>query len=459
MIFFDAQDFFTQTSSYVFAGCKPGDAGEHHHVDRIIEKERWSRGRWAAILAFALAIVLMAWQLVARANSSRLTVDAGRITTDIVEDGTFLEYFPIDGTVVPATSVYLDVDEGGRVEEIFVEGGQHIEKDALILKFSNPSLQRTAIETETQLLYNLDIQRSSEFDRAQNALILRENMLDLEHQILDSENKTRRFDELMKTGNSAISTEQYEIQRNALEYLKKRRALLQERIRREDELGKRQITQVQHSIERLNTSLELLAKIVQSLEVRAPIAGFVSTISAEVGQNIPRGQRIGQIDLLDEFKVRARIDQFYIGRVAIETHGRVNLDGRSWEVKVAKVYPEVKDNAFEADLVFVGKPPGSLKRGQTVTIELTFGAPSRTLTVAKGGFFLQTSGRWVYLIASDGRTARRTEVRLGRQNPRDVEVIDGLRSGDRIITSSYDGYNGVDELKFNEPLKNRRALK
>jgi HlyD family secretion protein len=426
-------------------------------MDRVIEKKPPSPTRWIVPGAIALGLLLLGWELLARSGSSHLTIDASRITTALVQNTEFLEYYPFDGTVQPATSVYLDVEEGGRVDEILVEGGQHVEKGDLILKFSNTALQRTSIDTETQLLYNLDIQRTSEVDRAQSGLILREQLLDLKHQILDAQNKLHRYDELVKDGNTAISQETYETQRNQVRFLEEHRDLLEERIRRDDAHTRELLGQVRHSIDRLNTSLDLLGKIVKSLEVRAPISGYLSTIDAEIGQNIPAGQRIGQIDLLDKFKVRVKIDQFYIARVQVGTTGRVNLDDRNWEVKVTKVYPEVKNSAFEADVVFTGAAPESLKRGQTLTVELTFGSPTRTLTVAKGGFFQQTSGRWVYLIAADGRTAHRVDVRLGRQNPREVEVLDGLREGDRIITSGYDTFNGVDQLKFNEPLKASRG--
>jgi len=426
-------------------------------MDRVIEKKPPSPTRWIVPGAIALGLLLLGWELLARSGSSHLTIDASRITTALVQNTEFLEYYPFDGTVQPATSVYLDVEEGGRVDEILVEGGQHVEKGDLILKFSNTALQRTSIDTETQLLYNLDIQRTSEVDRAQSGLILREQLLDLKHQTLDAQNKLHRYDELVKDGNTAISQETYETQRNQVRFLEEHRDLLEERIRRDDAHTRELLGQVRHSIDRLNTSLDLLGKIVKSLEVRAPISGYLSTIDAEIGQNIPAGQRIGQIDLLDKFKVRVKIDQFYIARVQVGTTGRVNLDDRNWEVKVTKVYPEVKNSAFEADVVFTGAAPESLKRGQTLTVELTFGSPTRTLTVAKGGFFQQTSGRWVYLIAADGRTAHRVDVRLGRQNPREVEVLDGLREGDRIITSGYDTFNGVDQLKFNEPLKASRG--
>jgi HlyD family secretion protein len=142
--------------------------------------------------------------------------------------------------------------------------------------------------------------------------------------------------------------------------------------------------------------------------------------------------------------------------VVVDTPGHVTLDGKSWEVKVQKVYPEVKNSLFEADIVFADAVPPTLKRGQTVTVELSFGEPSQTLIVSKGGFFQQTAGRWVYLIAKDGASAQRADVTLGRQNPRQVEVLEGLKEGDRIITSGYDSYNSADELRFSEAIQNRK---
>jgi HlyD family secretion protein len=427
-------------------------------MDRTIEKKGWSVGRWAITAGLGILAVVVVWQLVSRTGTSRLSVDPSRITTAQVRSGVFLDYYPFDGTVQPATSVYLDVEEGGRVEQIVDDGGQHVDKGDLILRFSNAALERSTIQTESQLLYNLDIQRSTQHDRVQNVNLLKETLLDLDHQILDAQNKDRRYAMLMKDGDdAAISQEEYETQHNQIKYLRDKRALMAERIRQEDEASSREIAEAQKSIDSELQSLKMLDQIKKSLEVRAPISGELSTIDAQVGQNINAGQRIGQIDLLDKLKVTLSIDQFYISRVQVGTPGHVSLDGKTWDVKIQKIYPEVKQNAFTADAVFVGDAPASLKRGQTLTIELTFGAPSQTLMVGKGSFYQETAGRWVYLVSKDGRTARKTEVHLGRQNPLQVEVLDGLKEGDRIITSGYDTFNGVDELQFSDAINTNRG--
>jgi HlyD family secretion protein len=426
-------------------------------MDRAIEKTGWSPNRWVLVGAAVLLVAFVAWQILSRSRSTRLQVDADRLTTGVVQEGEFLEYYPFDGTVQPATSVYLDIEGGGRVEKILVEGGQHVEKGDLILQFSNTTLRNTAIGTETSLLYNLDIQRETVFNRQQSTLLLRDTLLDLDYQILDLQKTFTRQDAVMKSPYSAYSVDTYEATRDKLKYLKDKRALLAERIKQEDELSTQELTQAKRSIDRLNTGLGLVNDIVESLNVRAPISGWLSTIDAQVGQNIPAGQRIGQIDLLDKFKVRVKIDQFYISKVEIGTKGHIDLDGRNWSVTVQKIYPEVKDNAFQADVVFDGASPEDLKRGQTLTVELTFGSPSHGLVVAKGGFYQQTGGRWVYLVSKDGRTAQRASVHLGRQNPRQVEVLDGLRVGDRIITSGYDAYNETEELQFNAPIRSSQG--
>jgi HlyD family secretion protein len=189
------------------------------------------------------------------------------------------------------------------------------------------------------------------------------------------------------------------------------------------------------------------------LDVRAPISGYLSSIDANLGQNINRGQRIGQIDVLDVYKIRVSVDQFYIARVQVGTPGRFELDGETFDVIVDRIFTEVVNDAFMVDVAFAGAVPPNLRRGQRLTVELNFSETTEAVMVARGGFYQQTAGRWVYLVAEDGESARRTAIRLGRQNPRFIEVLEGLRPGDWVVTSSYEAFNDVDELVFSDPLQ------
>lgn len=418
-------------------------------MDRKIERKGIPLKKVIPLLVLFLLISYFVYQLINRTGTTRLKVDPSRIAASKVQYGEFLEYYPFDGTVIPVTSFYLEVEQGGKVEEIIAEGGKPIKKEDLILRLSNSSLQRNSIDTETRLLENLDTLRNTQFNRAQSKLLLRDNLLDLNYRILKLEKKYNRF-KILKAEKIAISDEDYEIVEDELNYLIGKRELLKERVKQEDLLSEKQLAQANLSIERLNMSLDLLEKTVESLEVTAPISGHLSSISAEIGQTLNHGQRIGQIDVLDNLKIRANIDQYYISKVTTDTKGKFTLNGESYSVEVKKIYPEVVNSQFAVDMFFIGEPPEGIKRGQTLTIELSFSEPGRSLMVKKGGFYQQTGGRWVYKISNDGKAAYRRDIRLGRQNPRYVEVIEGLNEGDLIITSGYDTYGETDELVFKD---------
>ena len=421
-------------------------------MDKPIQKKFWTPGKIGLIVCVLMITASLAYLFASRSGKSRLKVDPSRMTFSKIGYGEFREYYPFDAKVEPVTSVYLDVEAGGRVDQIFAEGGKFVKKGDLILRFSNAQLQRSSIDTERGLLETLDIQRTTQFNRAQNKLNLRELLVDLDYQILKLEDKYRRYGKL-GADSGVLSEEELKTVKDELEYKRNRRNLLEERIRQEDILSQTQVEQAKKSVDRLNRSLDLLTKTVESLDVRAPISGYLSSIEAEVGQNIPAGKRIGQIDLLDNLKLRAGIDQYYVAKVTVGTKGKFALEGNSYGVEVQKVYPEVKEDKFTVDMGFTGEVPPGIKRGQTVTVELNFSESGKSLVVSKGGFYNQTNGRWVYLVSEDHLFASRANIRPGRQNPRDVEVLEGLREGDWIITSGYDSFNEVDTLVFPERVK------
>jgi HlyD family secretion protein len=420
-------------------------------MDRALEKRRGPSTRAILLAGFVVVTLAFAYYVITQSGETRLRVDPTRMTTARVQMGQFREYFPFDGRVEPMTTVYLDIEEGGRVEEILADGGRQVEEGDLILRFSNATLQRSTIDTETRLIEQLNGLRNTQINLAQSSLLLRDQRLDLDYRSLDLEKTYDRYAGLLE-GN--LSKEAFERVRDELGYLRDKRELLIERIAQEERLGELQLEQAERSISRLNLSLDLVSQVLDSLEVRAPISGFLSSIDAQLGQNINRGQRIGQIDVLDGYKISVTIDQYYISRVEVGTQGRFTLDGHTHEAVIERIFPEVDvaSNTFRVDMAFVGEAPANLRRGQRLTVEMSFGEASESLMVARGSFQQQTSGRWVYLVAEDRESARRVPIRLGRQNPRFVEVLEGLKPGDWIITSSYDAFNEVDEIQFTQPI-------
>jgi len=421
-------------------------------LDRPIEQKTWIPLKTLLALALAVGAVLLAYQLIARSGSSRMAVDVDRISISRVTEGAFKEYIPITGQVKPVTSVFLDLEEGGIVEMIYIESGNAINRGDLILSLSNTALQKQNIDSEARILENLDRLRNSKIQLTEKNLLLKDQLLDLEYEVLEQNQTVDRYQQLIAKPNTLLHREKYETAINRLSYLKKKKVLLEERFEQESILRVQQNDQVDASIDRVNKSLAVLSQIVDGLNVHAPIDGYLSSMSAEIGQSFQRGQRVGQIDQLDRFNVRADIDQYYIGKVDIGQKGAFEFDGKTFKLRVEKIYTEVTNDRFQVDMAFVGERAEGIKRGQTLQIDLSLSEPRSSLLVSKGGFYRNTNGRWVYRVADDGSLANRVPIVAGRHNPQAFEILDGLEIGDRIISSSYDLFNDADELTFNRPI-------
>lgn len=422
-------------------------------MDRPIEKKKWPLSKILWLSGAGLTVLLATYWIFANSGQSRLRVDPDRISVSQVTVGEFLEYVPITGSVLPNVTVYLDLEEGGIVEEIFVDGGSPIKKGDLILRFSNTAVQKQNIDSESRLLENLDRLSNTKISATKNILMLKETLLDLDYRILELQKTFERYKTLIgKQG--AITKETFESTQDELDYLIEKRDLLKERIRQETLLQEQQNAQVDQSMERVSRNLEILEKITESLDVRAPISGHLSTLDAEIGQSFTRGQRIGQIDQLDSFKVRASVDQYYIGRVAVGQQGSFEFNGNEYLLEVKKIYPEVVNDSFQIDMAFAGETPNGVKRGQTLQIDLFLSDSKNTKVVVKGGYYRYTNGRWAYKVAEDKMSAYKVDILVGQQNPQKIEVLEGLEVGDWIITSSYDAFNDADVLNFSEPIRN-----
>jgi HlyD family secretion protein len=422
-------------------------------MDRPIQPRKWRPRRIAVAAGIGLAALVLLFMTAAKFGQTRVRMEPGQLAVAQVKRGEFQEYIPVQGTVQPSTTVYLDLEEGGIVERVYVQAGSVVKKGDLILSFSNTTAQKENIETETRLLENLDQLRNSKLSITQSNLILKDQLLDLNYKIRDLEKTFARYKELMRTPAAQISKEQFESADYQLTYYRGKRDLLEERIRRESELEQQQSKQIDQSIERVTRNLDLLARIVDSLEVRAPIDGVLSTLDAEVGQSFQRGQRVGQIDRVDAFKVNASIDQYYLARVRVSQRGKFEFGENAYSLEIKKIYPEVSDGSFHVDMAFLEPAPAGLKRGQTLQINLGLSETHPADLVEKGEFYRYTNGRWVYLLAPDGWSARRVRVVLGRQNPQAVEVLDGLKRGDWIITSNYGSFHDADAITFESAIK------
>ena len=416
-------------------------------MDRIIEKRRWPLRRLIWIAIGVLIPVIISLQLVFGDRSSKLNITSQRLRIAEVREGQFQEYIPVTGTVIPIQTVYLDAVEGGRVEKRFIEAGTMVQKGDPILELSNTNLLLDIMYREAELFQQSNNLRNTRLAMEQNKLQLRAQLLELDYQITVARRQHER--NVILLGKSLISQREFDEISDEYEYLLKRRTITLETHRQDSIFRATQIAQLEASLDRMNRNLDLVKQNLENLTIKAPVSGHLTSINAETGESKVRGERLGQIDVLDGFKIRAPIDEHFITRVEQGQFGSFDLSNSSYELLIDKIYPEVINGQFEVDLVFTDEEPADIRRGQTVRIRLELGDLSEALLLNRGAFINQTGGRWVYVLDPAGEVAVKRSIRLGRQNQLDYEILDGLSPGEQVIISSYENFGDVDKLILN----------
>ncbi|MGN6249534.1 MAG: efflux RND transporter periplasmic adaptor subunit [Ginsengibacter sp.] len=418
-------------------------------MDRVIEKKKWSRKRILTIAGIVAIVALIGASFYYTSGKSKLNVDTDRITISEVKDGTFQEIIPVNGVVLPLTTIYLDAAEGGRVEEKYVDDGAMMKKGQPILKLSNTDLQLQLVTQKTNV-YNLLTQMQISKNAAeQNTVNKLNQMTDVESQLKEA----KRIYDLDKYlfDKKAIGSQEYEKAKNDYEYYKQKQNLTQRILEQDSTSTEQQVKQARQLYQGSQNALNVMQEKVGDLIVRAPIDGQLTSLDAEIGESKNKGERLGQIDVMDGYKVRVDIDEHYISRIFNGLRGTFDFNNKTYTLEIKKVYTQVNNGRFQVDMEFVGAVPDGIRRGQTLQIRLALSAERKALLLPKGGFYQQTGGNWIFKVSSDGKTAYRTDIQLGLQNPDYYEVLEGLKPGDKVITSSYENYGDMQELILKNP--------
>ena len=417
-------------------------------MDRKIEKKKWGKKRLLSIAGIAALVLLIAGSVYFTSGNSKLNVEAERITISEVKNGTFQEFIPVNGVVLPMTTIYLDAVEGGRVEDKLVEDGSMVKKGQPILRLSNTDLELSLVNQQTSV-YNLITQMQIARNAAQQNTTTKLN------QMTDVDNTFKEAERLYKLDKylyeqKAIGLQEFKQAENNYNYQLEKKKLTEQILKQDSSSNAQQVSQAQQSAKGSQTALNVMRKKVGDLIVRAPVDGQLTSLDAEIGQNKNKGERLGQIDVLSGYKVRVDIDEHYISRVFIGLMGETSFAGKNYKLKINKVYTQVTNGRFQVDMQFIGSTPEGIRRGQTLQIRLALSDETQALLLAKGGFFQQTGGNWVFKLSDDGKRAYKVDVQLGRQNPDYFEVLSGLKPGDKVVTSSYENYGTMQELVLNK---------
>lgn len=424
------------------AGAVSGGAMDKVVVSKKIDKKILIAGGAAAVLLLALLF----WMFAPRSDSQSLSRE--RLTISEVTQGTFEDFLPLRARVTPLVTVYLDAVEGGRVEQKMVEDGAQVTQGQLLAVLSNADLQLSTLARQTEVEQQLNNMRSQELALAQ---VRSTNLRDLNQAQTDLA-KARRQYELQKplAERGFISKKVFNDTRDDFNYQTQRLAILQRSIATDERLQASQLEQLRASTSSLNSGLGIARGSLGQLNLRAPVSGLLSGFDIQLGQSVQQGERVGQIDSAGSSKLEADVDEYYLGRVSIGQTASAEVEGRTFKLRVNKVYPQVRNGQFKVDLVFVGAEPKSLQRGQTVQAKLTLGDATRAVMIPDGAFFNDTGGNWVFVVDRGGNSATKREVKLGRRNTDMIEVVDGLKPGERVITSSYSGLLDKTQLTFDD---------
>lgn len=416
-------------------------------MDIPLEKKRFTPKRIGLIIGAAILIGLLLFMLFSSAGGSKLNVDKERITISEVTKGAFQENIPVNGVVLPIKTIYLDAMEGGRVEERFVEDGAMMKKGEPIIRLSNTDLELSLVNQETSVYNLLTQMQISQNAARQNTINKRNNLTDVENSLVEAERKFKLNKKLYEKG--AIGKQDFLESQNNYNYQKEKFQLAKEVLAQDSISSKQESRQAQESYERTRQALELMRKKVGDLVVRAPVDGQLTALDAEIGQSKQKGERLGQIDVISGYKVRAEIDEHYISRIFNGQRGSFSFNGKEYELEIKKVYTQVTNGRFQVDMHFTGNVPENIRRGQSLQIKLALSQEKEAVLISKGGFFQQTGGNWIFRLSDDGETAYKTPITLGSQNTEYYEVLDGLKPGDKVVTSSYSNFGDSEELILN----------
>ena len=413
-------------------------------MDIILEKKKGIRRKHVPYIVAGVVVLAGAGWLAFGNHASKYKADRDRLTIAPVTRGEFNDYIRVNGQVQPINTVYLSAIEGGTVAEKVVEEGVMVRRGDVIVRLVNPMLSLTILDSEAQLAEKQNFLRNTQVTMEQEKLNLRKEKLQLD---LDVERKRRKSVQYASLyAERLVSEEEYLQAAEDYEFAVKERDLVMERQRQDSIYRSIQVQQMEESLANIRKNLVLQRQRIGNLDIKSPVDGQLGLLNVEIGQSVGSGTQIGQVSVLSDFKIEALIDEHYIDRVRAGLDATFERQDRQFDLRVRKVYPEVRDKQFKTDFVFAGERPDNIRAGQTYYINLQLGQPADAVLIPRGAFYQNTGGQWIYVLTPDGGRAVRRDIRIGRQNPLYYEVLDGLQPGEQVVVSAYDQYGEAEEL-------------
>lgn len=415
-------------------------------TDTPVTPRRWRRWQWKAACVAVLTIGVFALLASVFDGERRLRVERDKLAISTVMRGTFHDFIPLRARLAPRQTVYLDAIEGGRVEQVLVEPGDRVTEGQPLVRLGNTELELTVLDREARLIESITQLQSRQSTLEQSRLENQKQLATIEYNIVRLERALNRRKAL-----PSVAVEQRDTLQDELDYNRRLQPIQLESNHSQEALRVRQLPQIAAQLDKLHEDVEITRAKLANLLVRAPVAGRMTAIDLKIGENRNRGERLGELTPESGFKIVAAVDEYYLGRLRTGMPATGEIAGREWPLTIERVYPQVRDGAFTVDLRFTGPAPEEMLAGQAVQGKFTLGTATTATTatiLAVGPFLQQSGGEWVFVLAPGDDTALRRRIRPGRRNIEQLEILDGLSAGERVIISDYQGYNGVDRIEI-----------
>jgi HlyD family secretion protein len=413
-------------------------------MDKKIVKKKWTLKRIAMYGGISLFVIFVGYQLIFADRRSRLKVPVDKITISEVKRGVFQEWIPQTGTIEPARTAYLDAVEGGTIKRVVAESGAMLKQGDIILELSNLNRELTVLQQEAGLNQSINELRQTRLQISQNDITQRRTLAQIDQQLAVLGPQYEREKQLFEK--KLISKQTFEKTEADYKFNLENRRITYE-VYRQDSIDRyRQIKDLNFSERKMSQSLESAGKILDNLTIRAPMDGQLSRPQLDPGQNVNQGQRLGQVDVMGSYKVRVPIDEIYLPRITTGLNATTTFNNKDYVLEITYIYPTIQSGRFEVDMLFKGDVPPGIRRGQSLRLRIELGQSSEELLLPVGGFYKDTGGNYVFVLEDNNRAVKR-DIKLGRKSGSEYfEVLEGLKPGEKVITSSYETFGNNEVL-------------
>jgi len=415
-------------------------------MDKKIQKRKWTVKRIATYGGITLFASFIAYQLIFADRRASVKIDKDKITISTVQKGVFQEFIPQTGTIEPSRTIYLDAVEGGTIKRVVAESGAMLKEGDVILELSNLNRELSVLSQEAAFNESITRVRDTRLNITKNDLEQRQTLALIDNQLQILEPQYRRQKQLFEK--KLIAKQDFEKTEADYKYNLERRRITYEVYKTDSVDRIRQVRELNFSEKKMTQSLDGVGKILDNLIIRAPMDGQLSRPQLDPGQNVTQGQRLGQVDIVGSYKVRVPIDELYLPRITTGLHATTTFNNKDYSLEIMYIYPTIQNGRFDVDMVFMGDAPQGIRRGQSLRLRIELGQSSEELLLPVGGFYKDTGGNWVFVMDGDNRAVKRN-IKLGRKNTENFEILEGLKPGDRVVTSSYENFGDNEVLLLN----------